>query len=68
MGLFFKREHPAPLKRQRAETPRRLNGREGGAAAHSVMEIDQGMEIRIGNAIAIGKTEGFIADMLPYTP
>ena len=59
LGLFFKRENPAPLKRQRAETPRRLNGREGGAAALPVMEIDQGMEIHIGNAIVIGKNRRF---------
>jgi hypothetical protein len=26
------------------------------------------MEIHIGNAIAIGKTEGFSTDMLPHAP
>jgi hypothetical protein len=68
LGLLFKGEHPAPLKRQRAESPWRLNGCECCAASLPAVEIDQSADIDIGNTIAISKAKSFLANMLPYTP
>ncbi|MNE07995.1 hypothetical protein D3C80_1006370 [compost metagenome] len=64
--LFLEAMHLLAPHIQRTVTPGRLNGSHGRQLAMAVVEIDQGWQVHIGNAVAVSQAEGFVANVIAY--